>query len=265
MALKVTILGSGGSMGVPGVGLGWGECDPTHPRNRRTRPSILIESKKARILVDTSPDLREQLTKHDIERLDAVLMTHAHADHLHGIDDLRGINRSMASALNIYADQTTFDAIKKKFGYVFDPIHVPQNSQPFYYKPVLIPNIIEPNTTFRVGDLDIQVMEQSHGHTKTLGYRFGSFAYSTDVKELSEYAFQILEGVSVWVIGSPVIHPNHPSHIDINGALKWIKRIAPRRAFISHLGLDIDYETVQNTLPEYVNLAYDGLVIHIES
>jgi len=259
---RVTVLGSGGSTGVPGVGLGWGKCDPKNPKNRRTRPSILVEHGDTRILVDTSPDLREQLLRHDVTRLDAVLMTHAHADHLHGIDDIRGINRAMGAPIDLYANGATHDAIKARFGYVLEPLrNLKEDTQPFYYKPVLVPHIAEPGMTIRIGDLDIQIMDQTHGHGKTLGFRFGPIAYSTDVKELPDSAFDILKGVKAWIIGAPVTHPNHPTHIHVDGALEWIKRVHPERAFISHLGIDIDYETIQKGLPDRVELAYDGMVI----
>lgn len=133
--------------------------------------------------------------------------------------------------------------------------------RPFYYKPVLEPHEIEPGTTCRIGDVDVQVMEQFHGHRKSLGFRFGPVAYSTDVKEMPESTFEALEGVKAWIVGAPVTHPNHPTHIHVDGALEWIERVNPERAFISHLGLDIDYETIQKDLPDRVELTYDGMII----
>lgn len=222
----------------------------------------MVEDGDTRILVDTSPDLREQLLRHDVNHIDAVLMTHAHADHLHGIDDIRGINRAMATPIDLYGDRVTIDAISTKFGYVFEPLKNPEDDpRPFYYKPVLTPHIIEPGETFRVGRTDIRVMDQNHGHGKTLGFRFGPVAYSTDVKELPESAFETLEGVKVWIVGAPVTHPNHPTHIHLDGALDWIERVRPERAYISHLGIAIDYETIRKGLPDRVDLTFDGMEI----
>ncbi len=262
MELRAIILGSGGSTGVPGVGLGWGACDPANSRNRRTRPSIIVENDDTRLLVDTSPDLREQLLRHDIDRLDGILMTHAHADHLHGIDDIRGVNRAMGAPIDLYANAVTHSSIKTRFGYVLEPLqNLPTDTTPFYYKPVLTPHMIEPGMTLKIGSIAVQVMDQDHGRTKTLGFRFGDLAYSTDVKELPESAFEVLEGIKTWIVGAPVTHPNHPTHVHVDGALKWIERVRPERAIISHLGLGIDFDTVQKDLPDRVELAYDGMII----
>ncbi len=247
---------------MPGVGLGWGSCDPDNPRNRRTRPSIVVENDDTRLLVDMSPDLREQLIRHDIDRLNGILMTHSHADHLHGIDDIRGVNRAMGAPLDLYANTTTHLDIATRFGYVLEPLeNMPDDSTPFYYKPVLTPHVIAPGMTVEIGSISVQVMDQDHGRTKTLGFRFGPIAYSTDVKELPESAFEVLDGVKTWIIGAPVTHPNHPTHIHVDGALKWIERLQPERAIISHLGLGIDYETLQKELPDRVEAAYDGMII----
>lgn len=264
MGLRTIILGSGGSTGVPGVGLGWGACDPKNPKNRRTRPSIFVENEDTRLLVDTSPDLREQLIRHDIDRVDGILMTHAHADHLHGIDDIRGINRAMGAPIDLYADSITRNDIKNRFGYVLEPLDaMPEDTPPFYYKPVLTPHIIAPGIDLKIGSIPIQVMDQYHGRSKTLGFRFGDLAYNTDVKELPESAFEVLDGVKTWIIGAPVTHPNHPTHIHIKGALEWIERVRPKRAIITHLGLGIDFETIQKDLPDKVELAYDGMIVEV--
>jgi len=262
MGLRAIILGSGGSTGVPGVGLGWGACDPANPRNRRTRPSIIVENDDTRLLVDMSPDLREQLIRHDIDALDGILMTHAHADHLHGIDDIRGINRAMGAPIDLYANAATHENIKTRFGYVLEPLeNLPTDIKPFYYKPVLTPHMIEPGMSLKIGSITVQIMDQDHGRTKTLGFRFGDLAYSTDVKELPESAFVVLDGIKTWIVGAPVTHPNHPTHVHVDGALKWIERVRPERAIISHLGLGVDFETVQKDLPDRVELAYDGMII----
>ena len=262
--MRITILGSGGSTGVPGVGLGWGKCDPHNPRNRRTRPSILVENNHTSILVDTSPDLREQLLRHEVETLDGVLLTHTHADHVHGIDDIRGINRAMKSAIDLYASQVSMDDVAARFGYVLEPMPAqPDGSPPSYFRPVLTPHIIAPGEEFSIGNISIQVMEQDHGFSKTLGFRFGNVAYSTDVKTMPEESFDVLAGVGTWIIGAPITF-DHPTHIDVSTALEWIEKINPERAIITHLGLALDYETLRKELPGRVEPAFDGMVIDVD-
>jgi phosphoribosyl 1,2-cyclic phosphate phosphodiesterase len=259
--MRVTILGSGGSTGVPGVGLGWGKCDPDNPKNRRSRPSILVEDGDTTVLVDTSPDLREQLIRHDVTHLDGVLLTHTHADHVHGIDDLRGINRVMQSPLDLYTDETSLKDVKARFGYVLEPIPPkPDGSPPSYFRPVLTPHTIAPGDSFTIGTINIQVLDQDHGFSKTLGFRFGDLAYSTDVKTMPEASFNALEGVGRWIIGAPITF-DHPTHIDVSPALEWIERINPDGAILSHLGPALDYETLRKDLPDRVEPAYDGMVI----
>ena len=255
--MKITILGSGGSTGVPVIGKGWGACDPKNPKNRRMRPSILVENGATTVLVDTSPDLRQQLLNAQVSRLDGVLFTHYHADHLHGIDDLRPINRAMEQAIDVYADADTMAQIGKRFGYVLEPL---AEGATFYYKPTLNAHHITPGDHLSIGDMDIDVFEQDHGICKTMGFRFGSMAYSTDVVELDEKAFEALAGVETWIIGTLFDRP-HQTHAHVDKALDWIDIIQPRRAFLTHLGPDLDYDTLNARLPETVRLAFDGLVI----
>src|SRR5437763_3541922 len=183
--MKVRILGCGGSGGVPLVGGVWGACDPAEQRNRRRRASILVEDEATTLLVDTSPDLREQLLDAGTRRLDAVLFTHAHADHLHGIDDLRGMNRLVRAALPVYADRRTLAVIEERFDYVFRPLEGAS-----FYKPTLTPHAIEGE--FTIGGIRVVPFVQDHGFSKTLGFRIGGMAYSTDVVELDEAAFAAL-------------------------------------------------------------------------
>lgn len=262
-SLKVTILGSGGSTGVPGVGVGWGRCDPKNPKNRRLRPSIMVQDGATNVLVDTSPDLREQLLRHDIRRLDAVLVTHTHADHIHGIDDIRGINRAMESAIDLYGNEESIADIKRRFGYVLDPVPPKQDgSPPSYFRPVLIPGLVRPGDSITIGSMSVKVIDQDHGFSKTLGFRFNTFAYSTDVKNMRDESFDMLKGVETWVIGAPVTF-DHPTHINVDTALKWIEIVKPKRAVISHLGLGLDYETLRRRLPDGVEPAYDGMVLDV--
>jgi len=255
--MKVTILGCGGSSGTPAVGLGWGKCDPKNPKNSRLRSSILVENGETQILVDTSPDLRQQLLNTDVKRLDAVLFTHYHADHLHGVDDLRQINREMNAPIDIYADVDTLRVIDLRFGYVLEPLAENAN---MYYKPTLVSHELNDGEVFSIGSIDIQVFIQDHGFCNTLGFRFGPIAYSTDVVELPDHAFDILKGVDTWVIGTLIDHP-HPTHAHVDKALDWIERIHPRRGVLSHLGYGFDYDTLNKRLPDHVEPAFDGMIL----
>ncbi len=254
--MKVTVLGSGGSAGVPLIGNDWGQCDPNNPRNRRSRPSILVEDRGTAILVDTSPDLREQLIMAQVSRLDAVLWTHIHADHTHGVDDLRGLNVLMQAPIDAYADRDTLAGLIERFGYCFTPA-----KQGMYYKPVLTPHEI--TGPFTVRDTHVQPFEQDHGWMKTLGFRFGRFAYSTDVVRLDEDAFAVLEGIDTWIVDCVRIEPAHPVHAHLELTLSWIERVRPRRAYLTHMNHTVDYDTICRLLPPGVEPGYDGLVIEV--
>ena len=254
--MKITVLGCGGSGGVPTIGNNWGACDPANPKNRRRRCSILIEANGATILIDTSPDCREQLLDVGIRRLDAVLFTHAHADHLHGIDDLRSVNRLMQRPIPIYASPETLGEIDRRFGYVMRPIE-PGAS---FYKPMLVPNPID--GPFRLCGLDIVPFEQDHGFSTTLGFRIGKFGYSTDVVELGDAAFAALEGIEFWVVDCLRREP-HPTHSHLDKTLAWIARVKPKRAALTHMDPVFDYEKLLAELPPGVEPGYDGLVAEL--
>ncbi len=263
--MRLTILGSGGSTGVPAVGIGWGKCDPENPKNNRTRPSVLVENNGTAILVDTAPDMREQMLVNNITRIDGLLLSHSHADHLHGLDDIRGLNKAMNLPIDLYTSQTTLKDVEKRFGYTLEALHVDEaNPIVHYYKPVLIPHVISGGETVSIKSIDVEIMDQDHGYSRSLGFRFGPIAYTTDLKYLSEEAMDILDGVHTWIIGAPVSFV-HPTHIHVDGALEWIKSIKPQRAIISHLGIGLDYETLLNDLPDRVEPAYDGMVIEVDA
>ena len=257
--MKITILGSGSSAGVPVVGLGWGECDPENPRNRRTRPSILVDSGQTSLLVDTSPDLRQQLLAAGIGRLDAVVYTHPHADHLHGIDDLRAVNRAMNGPIELFADAQTLETIETRFGYVLEPLR--ENAQSIY-KPLVNPHRIGPGDAFDVGDVNIQAFDQDHGYSRTLGFRFGAAAYTTDLMEMTEQGFAAIAGVHTWVIGVFCATP-HPTHVHVDKALDWVERVGPARAVFTHLSQSLDYQKLSSRLPDGVEAAYDGMVLEV--
>ena len=255
--MRVTVLGCGGSSGVPTIGNRWGTCDPVNPKNRRRRPSVLVEEGGTVILVDTSPDLREQLIDVRVEKLDAVLYSHDHADHSHGLDDLREVNRLMLAPVPVYATQATLDGLKKRFGYCFEPL-----KGDMYYRPVLEANAISGFESFNIYNIPVTPFIQDHGYMPTLGFRFGNFAYSTDVLRLDEAAFAALEGVTDWVVDCVRLEP-HPVHSHLENTLRWIERVKPRRAWLTHMNNTLDYDTLTAMLPPGVMPAHDGLVIDV--
>ncbi len=251
--MRVTILGCGTAGGVPRIGNDWGDCDPEEPRNRRLRPSILVEEAGLRILVDTTPDLRQQSLNAGFDTLDAVLFTHSHADHTHGIDDLRYISRRMGgNRVNVFADARTLRLLHKRFHYAFNKDPDKQ------YPPILKAHEI--TGRFEIGPVKITPFVQDHGPISSIGYRFGPFAYSTDVVSLDDKAFEVLAGVEVWVVDTLQIEP-HPTHSHLAQTLSWIERVKPRRAILHHMNTAMDYATITPTLPDGVELAYDGMVI----
>jgi phosphoribosyl 1,2-cyclic phosphate phosphodiesterase len=251
--MKITVLGCGSSGGVPLIGNNWGACDPADPRNRRTRVSILIEDQSETILVDTSPDMRQQLLACNVQTLSAVLFTHAHADHCHGIDELRSINWLIKKPIDIYAGATTMAELRLRFDYIFG------GTKPdVFYKPSVNQHII--SGPFTIEGLQIIPFEQDHGHLTTLGFRIGDFAYSTDVKALNEAAFDCLKGIKVWIVDGIREQP-HPTHSHLEQTLQWIKRVKPEQAYLTHMNETMDYAELVKKLPSHVRPAYDGLVI----
>jgi phosphoribosyl 1,2-cyclic phosphate phosphodiesterase len=251
--MKVTILGCGSSNGVPLIGGNWGACDPANPRNRRTRVSILVEQGDTTLIVDTSPDMRQQMLACALKKLDAVLYTHAHADHCHGIDDLRSVNWMQQRPVDIYADPVTLATLTKNFSYIFHGV-----GEGEYYKPSVIAHEI--TGTFQVGAIGITPFVQDHGYSKTLGYRFGDVAYSTDVHSLDDAAFDALHGIKTWIVDC-VRETPHPTHSHLAQTLEWIARVKPEHAFLTHMNHLMDYDTLVQKLPAGVLPAYDGLVL----
>ena len=252
--MRVVILGCGTSGGVPRPDGDWGACDPNEPRNWRTRPSIWVESEGTSILVDSSPDLRAQALAARIERIDAVLYTHDHADHTHGIDDLRIFALGAGRPIDVYTDAPTSASLMQRFSYAFF-----QGDQALY--PPILTNVLI-DGPFRVGGIDVRPFSQNHGPIETLGFRFGRVAYSTDLVELSDEAFEVLAGVEVWIVDALRDQP-HPTHANLATTLGWIERLKPARAILTHMTSELDYQALKGRLPEGVEPAYDGLVIEV--
>ena len=254
--MKATILGSGASWGVPAIGPDWGRCDPADPRNHRKRCSLLVESRGQALLIDTSPDLRQQLLDAGAARLDAVILTHAHADHLHGIDDLRIINRLIGHPLPLYATAETLVEVERRFGYVLKP---PVPGRPLY-RPALVRQPI--TGPFTAAGMPVVTFVQDHGFTTTLGVRIGPLAYSTDVVDLDEEAFAALAGIELWIVDC-LRREAHPTHSHLAKTLGWIERVGPRRAVLTHMDQSLDYRELSAELPAGVEPGYDGLTIEL--
>lgn len=265
---EVRILGCGSSGGVPRIAEGspnWGVCDPANPKNRRSRCSILVARKEAsgetRLLVDTSPDMREQLLAANVGRLDGVLITHDHADQLHGIDDLRVVAMNMKRRLDLWSDREGLAGVRRKFGYCFD---MPEGSD---YPPILNAHEIgEPFADFEIagsgGAVPVRAFGQQHGRIRSLGFRFGPIAYSPDADGLDEAAFAALEGVPCWIVDA-LRHTPHPSHAHLARTLEWIARVKPKRAILTNMHIDMDYETLLRELPPGIEPAYDGMIVTV--
>lgn len=256
--LHVTILGCGSSGGVPRLGGHWGDCDPTNPKNRRRRCSILVErtsaAGKTTVLIDTSPDLREQLLSADVGRLDAVIYTHGHADHVHGIDDLRMIVFNMGARLPVWADAETRAGLLDRFAYVFKQ---PEGSS---YPPILDMNTINGEVTVEGagGSITLTPFEVSHGSVNALGFRIGDVAYLPDVAQIPDDVWPQLEGLSCWIVDALRRAP-HPTHAHLARTLEWIARMKPDRAVLTNMHIDLDYEQIMAETPDHVEPAYDGL------
>jgi phosphoribosyl 1,2-cyclic phosphate phosphodiesterase len=265
MSLVFTILGCGSSAGVPRVAQGWGACDPNNPKNRRRRCSLLVQKPTGTgtttVLVDTSPDLREQLLDANVARLDGVLFTHDHADHTHGIDDLRTLFVHHRRRVDVYADEPTAAILHSRFSYCFS---MRPGSD---YPPILTDHRIVAGNTVTIegpgGPVPVLPFTQKHGDGSSLGFRFGGLAYSCDVNGIPDESLRLLRDIDVWIVDA-LRHKPHPSHFSLEESLAWIERVRPRRAVLTNLHTDLDYETLRSSLPAGVEPAFDGMTIELD-
>ncbi|AUQ50786.1 metallo beta-lactamase domain-containing protein [Phaeobacter inhibens] len=258
--LRFTILGCGSSGGVPRLGGHWGDCNPDNPRNRRRRCSLLVERDgpegTTTVLIDTSPDMRSQLLDSGTGRLDGVVYTHSHADHVHGIDDLRMIVFNMRDRIPVYADGDTQNALLSRFGYAFvQPAGSP-------YPPILDLRSIDGPLTISGpgGDITLRPFEVNHGSMDALGFRIGDLAYLPDVAKIPDSALAELQDLDCWILDALRRKP-HPTHLSLDEALEWIERMAPKRAVLTNMHIDLDYAQVAAETPDNIDPAYDGMVI----
>ena len=258
--LRFHILGCGSSGGVPRIGGHWGDCDPANPKNRRRRCSMLVERETdqgvTRVLIDTSPDMRDQLIDAGVGALDGVIYTHSHADHVHGVDDLRMVVFNMRERVNVWADQTTCDALLDRFGYVFIQ---PEGSS---YPPILNLNLL--NGPVRItglgGEITFTPFEVEHGRIDALGFRIKDLVYLPDVSAMNKAAWDVVSGANCWVLDALRRDP-HPSHSHLEQSLEWIEKSGVPNAVLTNMHIDLDYETVLAETPDNISPAYDGMII----
>ncbi len=263
--LKITFLGTGGSAGSPQIGGAdgggeWGECDPAEPRNRRSRTSIVIEGPDGRrLLVDIGPDVRLQLTACKIPRIDAVVFTHSHADHIAGLDEVRILNRLIGAPMPAYAAEKTWAELRQRFDYAFKPW-----TGPGFFRPVFEPHVVHAGQSLDIIGLPVRLIGQDHGFSESLGIRVGGFAYCTDVVRLDEAALSALENLDLLAVDCFTRHEAHPTHANLDQVLAWVAQLKPQRTVLTHMGPSMDYGWLVRNLPAGIEAGYDGLVLGSE-
>lgn len=258
--MRITLLGCGTSVGVPALGrAGWGRCNPADPRNRRQRCAVLVEKDDTAILIDAGPDIRNQLLTLELKRLDAVLITHTHSDHVAGMDDLRVFYWPDQIKLPVMATAEHGKDILKRFPYLFEK----KASSPSYFHPPLSLEQIGPGQPFKIGAISVLPFYQAHGNSFSLGFKFDNqFAYSTDVVELADIVLDDLAGIDLWIVEALRAEP-HQAHAHYDQSFAWIERVKPKRAILTHLGLEADYEELAALCPENTEPGIDGMVFEL--
>jgi phosphoribosyl 1,2-cyclic phosphate phosphodiesterase len=266
MNSKITILGCGSSAGVPRIGGDWGACDASNSKNRRRRCSVLVERRSeagsTRVLIDTSPDMREQMLSAQVPALDGVWYTHEHADHTHGIDELRAFFLLQRKRIPVWADAPTAAMLKSRFAYCF---HSPAGSE---YPPIVLHHEISPELEIEThgagGTIQAMPFVVHHGNIDALGFRIGNVAYTPDLNDIPDRSLPHLKGLDVWIVDALRRKP-HPSHFSLLETLAWIERMKPKRAILTNLHVDLDYETLCNELPNHITPAFDGMQLDIRN
>ncbi|NPD67832.1 MBL fold metallo-hydrolase [Lichenicola cladoniae] len=259
--MRVVVLGCGGSAAVPMIGGedgrgDWGVCDPLESRNRRSRSSIVVEGDDGRrVLVDTSPDLRNQLLANGIGRVEAIFYTHAHADHVAGLDDVRSLNRNLGRPLQVFGTAPVLAEISDRFAYAFRPW-----TPPSFYRPVLLPRVIVAGQAVEIEGLRLDLFEQVHGSGTTLGFRVGDFTYSTDVVALDDAAKRVIAGSRTWIVDCFQRAP-HPAHASLDLVRLWSQELGIKRTVLTHMGTDMDWAWMRDSLPPGIEAAHDGLIL----
>lgn len=252
--MKVRILGCGTSTGVPKIGNEWGQCDPNEPRNYRLRTSILVESAGERMLVDCGPDLRQQLLAADVNRLEGVIVTHAHGDHCHGLDELRPVSQAVGGPVPLHARRNVLDELGVRFSYAFE--------ESDFYRPIVEGR--ELGEEVRCGEARVRCVDQPHGGPTSLGLRFDeanySVAYAVDFSDLTDEMAVLYEGADVWIADCLTRKP-HPTHAHLDGVLNWARELQVGQLYLVHMGNGLDYRTLVAELPDWAAPAYDGLEI----
>ncbi|MBU6475764.1 MAG: MBL fold metallo-hydrolase [Alphaproteobacteria bacterium] len=257
--MKVTVLGCGSSLGTPSAGGFWGKCDPDEPKNRRTRASILVQSETTNLLIDATVDVRTHLNGISLKKLDGVLLTHDHSDHVNGLDDLRPIAYHGNNLIDVYSHNETLEEIDRRWPYLFRP------KANGIYVEFLRKRPVGYDEEFRIGDIDIATFEQDHTTCSTLGFRFGDFAYSVDVANLSDAALAALEGVETWIIDSAAYQKEAVgTHANFQRIFEWTERLKPKMTYLTVLTTHMDYKTLCDELPPHIRPAYDGMVVDME-
>ena len=256
--MKAIMLGCGTSVGVPSLGvLGWGSCDPSEPKNRRQRSALLIEKNGFHLLIDAGPDIRNQLLAAGNPQIDAVLITHTHSDHIAGLDDLRSFYLPDRIKTPLYCTEITLQDLTQRFPFLFSK----NENSPSYFEPSLEAITINYGDQITLGNIDIKILQQYHGNKDSLGFVFdGVFGYSTDVVDMPEESFEALKDLECWIVEA--LRPNpHQAHAHFDLAFEWIARLKPKRAILTHLGIEADYAKTLALCPKGVEPGYDGLTL----